>query len=160
MGKSRTRKSKAQTKPLSEFLREMNERERRLQERRAAENIPEPIPYPPEFFEFYGDPLNVSSLENIAWRQRWNARLYPNDPRHFRGTSANQKRKLALHREKLFPALHNIYTRGRTKRQRNKIRESRAQLVEELQYLPPIPEVGFPGGNIYREAEEEWKSLQ
>lgn len=159
MVKSRTRKPKAQAKRLAEFLRELNTRERSQRERQNAENgaVLEPVLYPSEFFEYYGDPINRSSLQDIAWRERWNARYYPNDPRHLRGTSMNQKRKLAAHRERFFPTLKNIHRLGRARRQTNKTRQSRAAVIEELKYLPPIEEMGYPGGNVYRAAEENWK---
>lgn len=160
MGKSRTRKPKAQTKRLAEFLRELNIRERSQRERQNGEtnHVSEPVLYPSNFFEYYGDPINVSSPQDIEWRERWNARLYPNDPRHFRGTSLNQKRKLAVHREQFFPTLKNIRRVGRARRQINKTRQRKANLVEELKTLPPIYEVGFPGGNVYRAAEENWNA--
>ena len=160
MGKQ-TRKQKKQTKSWSNFVREMNERDLVKRERELAQmNGILPVQqYPPEFFSYYGEPGNVSRPEDIEWRQRWNAYRYPNDPRHIRGTPRNQRRRVAAHRENYFPVLQNIQRVGRSRRQRNKLLKSRVNVVEELKTLPPIREVGFPGGNVYREAEEEWKSL-
>lgn len=158
MGKrNRTRKQKAQTKALFEFLAEQ---ERTQNSVRNKNNVPFLNRLDPRFFNIYGEPLNVSSPENIEWRQNWRARLLRNDPRHTRGTPANQRRKLALHREQLFPALQNVHVIGKRLRQINKTQKAKKALAEEISFLPPIPEMGFPGGNEYRKAAEDFEQAK
>jgi hypothetical protein len=157
MGKrNRTRKQKPQAKALFEFLAEQNKQEERVNEN----NVPALNRLDPRFFNVYGEPLNRSSLENIEWRQNWRARLNRNNPRHVKGTPANQRRKLALHREQLFPALQNVHSIGKRMRQINKTQKAKKALVENISLLPPIPEMGFPGGNEYRKALERFETSQ
>jgi hypothetical protein len=165
MGKrNRTRKQRASKQQEGErrFLELLEANERQRARREAATGIRELVKPDPRFFEFYGQPPNVSSAENIEWRKNWRARYDPTNPRHLRGTSKNQLHKLATHRENLFPVLKNIQRVGKERenvRQRNKTMRNRLALAEEIKFLPPIEEVRFPGGNEYRKAQEEYLAL-
>lgn len=158
MGKrNRTRKQKPQPKDWFEFLTEQSKKEN---QHVNENNILSLNRLDPRFFEFYGEPLNVSSPENIEWREGWRARLNRNNPRHTRGTPANQRRKLALHQQELFPALKNVHSVGKRLQQINKTRQRKKELLKNISLLPPIPELGFPGGIEYQKALEEWEALQ
>ncbi len=62
--------------------------------------------------------------------------------------------------EKFLPLFHKMEMKPvfRNLKQVANTRRRKQNLLEEMKYLPPIPEVKFPGGNEYRKAAEHWQS--
>jgi hypothetical protein len=161
MGKrnrTRTQRANREARRLQTLLQAANERER--QRRLEEENYGVPFDVPNyRFFNYYGKPENLRPA-HLRVGMNYMAALRPQQANMYRrGSSENQKRQLVFHRERYLPTLRSIYPVVKSKRQLNTTRKRKAAVVEELKYLPPIQEMGYPGGNEYRAAEERWKSL-
>jgi hypothetical protein len=58
-------------------------------------------------------------------------------------------------REELRSKLSNLL---KNKSKTNKLRRGKMNVLNELSLLPPVPDLGFPGGTKYRDASESWKA--